>query len=260
MALINCPECGKEISDRAGSCPHCGCPVNNTSTESNTESQKLPINNTINFDIKKKLPIIMGIVVVIVIGIIIYNVAVVKPRKIEEQKKVTYEEAVELLEEGEYEEGKELLETIVGYDDVDIILEQIKWETKAYQCINEWKQLLKNPDSFVLHELYFYKEELEDPDSTDEVICIMRAGGQNGFGGNTSSYVLFSSENTVDAYCDSLDEEEIDEDDDDAFIQLLGCTIINNYVENGKEVGEVDMSRLKTVLKNDAYSTIKLIE
>lgn len=26
MALIKCPECGKEISDKAISCPHCGCP------------------------------------------------------------------------------------------------------------------------------------------------------------------------------------------------------------------------------------------
>ncbi len=25
MALIKCPECGKEISDRAESCPNCGC-------------------------------------------------------------------------------------------------------------------------------------------------------------------------------------------------------------------------------------------
>lgn len=27
MALIKCVECGKEISDRAESCPNCGCPV-----------------------------------------------------------------------------------------------------------------------------------------------------------------------------------------------------------------------------------------
>lgn len=27
MALIKCPECGKEISDKAPACPHCGCPV-----------------------------------------------------------------------------------------------------------------------------------------------------------------------------------------------------------------------------------------
>lgn len=28
MALIKCPECGKEISDRAQACIHCGCPIN----------------------------------------------------------------------------------------------------------------------------------------------------------------------------------------------------------------------------------------
>lgn len=27
MALINCPECNKSISDKATSCPHCGCPL-----------------------------------------------------------------------------------------------------------------------------------------------------------------------------------------------------------------------------------------
>ena len=27
MSLIKCPECGKEISDKATSCPNCGCPV-----------------------------------------------------------------------------------------------------------------------------------------------------------------------------------------------------------------------------------------
>ncbi|MBN2893516.1 MAG: zinc-ribbon domain-containing protein [Bacteroidales bacterium] len=30
MALINCPECGKEISDKALSCPNCGNPMNQT--------------------------------------------------------------------------------------------------------------------------------------------------------------------------------------------------------------------------------------
>lgn len=29
MALINCPECGKEISDKATSCPNCGAPIGN---------------------------------------------------------------------------------------------------------------------------------------------------------------------------------------------------------------------------------------
>lgn len=27
MAIIKCPECGKEISDKATSCPNCGFPL-----------------------------------------------------------------------------------------------------------------------------------------------------------------------------------------------------------------------------------------
>ena len=27
MSLIHCPECGKEISDKAESCPNCGYPM-----------------------------------------------------------------------------------------------------------------------------------------------------------------------------------------------------------------------------------------
>lgn len=32
MALIKCPECGKQISDKAASCPNCGCPIANAPT------------------------------------------------------------------------------------------------------------------------------------------------------------------------------------------------------------------------------------
>lgn len=33
MALINCPECGKEISDRAEACPNCGYPIKKVKAE-----------------------------------------------------------------------------------------------------------------------------------------------------------------------------------------------------------------------------------
>jgi len=43
MALIQCPECGREISDKAASCPHCGYPI-----QEKQEKQEKPvvINNT----------------------------------------------------------------------------------------------------------------------------------------------------------------------------------------------------------------------
>ncbi len=44
MALINCPECNKEISDKAFSCPHCGYPIS-LDTNLNNNSQ----NNSSNY-------------------------------------------------------------------------------------------------------------------------------------------------------------------------------------------------------------------
>ena len=41
MALIKCPECGKEISDKAKACPKCGCPVNEEKDEKKGSKIKL---------------------------------------------------------------------------------------------------------------------------------------------------------------------------------------------------------------------------
>lgn len=40
MALINCEECGKEISDKAISCPHCGAPL----IDKKKKQSRLPYN------------------------------------------------------------------------------------------------------------------------------------------------------------------------------------------------------------------------
>lgn len=41
MALINCPECGKEVSNRAVSCPNCGLPLQNNPQTELTGKQEL---------------------------------------------------------------------------------------------------------------------------------------------------------------------------------------------------------------------------
>lgn len=38
MALINCPECGKEVSDKATACIHCGFPLDMNKLDSHEES------------------------------------------------------------------------------------------------------------------------------------------------------------------------------------------------------------------------------
>jgi len=36
MALINCPECNTEVSEKAEKCPKCAYPINKTQTQYNT--------------------------------------------------------------------------------------------------------------------------------------------------------------------------------------------------------------------------------
>ena len=40
MALIKCPECGKEFSDKAFACPNCGCPISEIRKMAEEEKQK----------------------------------------------------------------------------------------------------------------------------------------------------------------------------------------------------------------------------
>lgn len=298
MAMIKCPECGQEISNKAKKCVHCGkviieekadikicnecgkenpidvtecvhcgCPFEEEKEPNKIIEESVTVKEKNTKKNQKKIIIpIVATVVVIVIGFIVYNVKIVKPKN-------TYNEAVELLEKGKYEDANKLLHDISGYEDVDTILEQIKWESRVYECITDIRQYLKNPDSLQVYEVVFYDGYKADVDETkktamedlvklagDEPICVMHRGGQNGFGGNTTGYSLFLYSDGVYKYmgsCDSLNEDDIDEDDKE---ELAICGLINLYKDNLEQVGNVDLSRIKTIIKNDSYSTIKIIE
>jgi len=57
MALINCPECGKEVSDKSSACIHCGYPLNNVE---NTVT--LIGKPSINYEINDKTCDISGVI------------------------------------------------------------------------------------------------------------------------------------------------------------------------------------------------------
>ena len=46
MALIKCPECGKEISDKAKTCPNCGCPIKKITGTENEILEQTEENNS----------------------------------------------------------------------------------------------------------------------------------------------------------------------------------------------------------------------
>ena len=59
MALISCPECGKEISDAARSCPHCGHPIQEPQPQDAPPSLR-----------KNKRPIIISACVLALIAVV----------------------------------------------------------------------------------------------------------------------------------------------------------------------------------------------
>ncbi len=66
MALINCPECSKEVSDSAPSCPNCGVAI-----ASKAESKAAAASLTTVQETSKKLKLhTLGSVVAIVVGVV----------------------------------------------------------------------------------------------------------------------------------------------------------------------------------------------
>ena len=195
-----CSDCGKENPIDATECIHCGCPFEEDATVE-TPVQTAPVEKP-KKDLKKIIIPIVAAVVVVVVGLIVYNVKVVKPQN-------TYNEAMTLLEKGKYNDADKLLKTIEGYKDVNEIIEQVKYESCAYSAVNAVKEILKNPDSISVYKVKFYngRKDTEDKkdtkesteDSTEESDTLIdkdhpyitiHLGAQNGFGGNTESFAL----------------------------------------------------------------------
>jgi len=55
MALIVCPDCGKEVSEKALTCIHCGCPISATAVTPPTPAPNVP-KSTSDFDAKDMFP------------------------------------------------------------------------------------------------------------------------------------------------------------------------------------------------------------
>ena len=275
MALIICTECGKEMSDKAKSCPHCGCPIKKTCSESTKKNIKISL-------------IVISIITVISIVIIsFYNIFnILQTKMIEKQNNATYNNALSLLENGKYKDGKQLLETLpTDYKDVANILDEIKWESYLFECINEWKPNLIKPSSFEFNEVAFFEiEAIEDiPNHAwfysgfnekedfyieikDYPAIIMLSGCENESGGNAQNYQLFLYSNTQQeywcaGYCSSLDEEDYEGTlNDDMVSQCMTMQDINSILEDCTEVGNINQSRVNVIINANSYTSIEMLE
>ena len=147
MALINCPECGKQISDQAGACPNCGCPIG----ESDLKATK-----KVNPKRKKAIILISCSVAVLLVAIAVVYILLIKPtllynEAVKEYERGNTQEAIEILDElpnnkkacalvneivykealtafndNQFEEAKRLLKRIPDYTETALLLQEIR--------------------------------------------------------------------------------------------------------------------------------------
>lgn len=134
MALIKCPECGKEVSDKAGKCPQCGCPIEerkdegvNNNINIEESSDVVSNNEKIIMKTKERRPLsknaIIGIILVIVaviIGITVYLVITADSRN--------YKAGQNLYAEEKYDEALEKFSALEGYKDSKDMIEKCEYE------------------------------------------------------------------------------------------------------------------------------------
>lgn len=154
MALIKCPECGKEISDMVKRCPNCGYKGKGQ---------------------RKMVLISIGIVIsIIIIGVIISVVFRTKP------------------------------------------LTQL--EKYAVDCVLDYKEKLKNPDSLQVYDIRFIDASVNNP---GDVAIYLNVSGQNGFGGSNRSIVIYSVQNGKVVFGASSEDENFDNEEEYAALMLL---------------------------------------
>ena len=112
MALIICPECRKEISDRASACPNCGCPISSNAEPNNATTTALR-SATVPAKKSRKLIAIIAIVLVVAIGIGVYVLMFTPKAKLNR----AYVDAVKLYNSGQYQEALLRFESLGNFKD-----------------------------------------------------------------------------------------------------------------------------------------------
>lgn len=266
MALINCPECNKEVSEKAEVCIHCGCPL--LAKESNTiESVLKDIKCTEDTYLEKKnskIPLFFIIGGVAILVIIVLGIFVLIPI-------YKYNKALDALNSGEYELAYESFSKLGNYKDSEELCIDAKYETYVFSCIEDFNNYLKNPDTLCIKEVVLYQGIRESVDDKSKVaivlkemtverpIIVMRITAQNGFGGNTISYVTFLYDSNLKNFfyygsCDTLDMNEVNED------ELIYCTLINSCNDNLDMFDNINVERINSIIKDNTYTNVKIIE
>lgn len=240
-----CMKCGKELKDESKFCTACGAenPMPDTDNTIIPDTETSIINSVVS---KKKILIIVFSILIVLISI----AAVLC---------VTVFNSVEsLCEKGEYQKAYEKADED---EKIDIYYENVAAVLCAYEVSS-----YKDPDSFNLREVYYFNSETTE-DNNDIVI---RAFGNNSYGGKVSSYSLYMYNGDTNAweYQDSyydFEAKEISDYDDideqlDKLIYNLGIDIVKETVQHGTKLNKESVERINNHFKEGRLDEIELID
>lgn len=163
MALIKCPECGKEFSDQAAACPNCGWP--NPDVNQPDASQKIIRTEEKPKNIKNRRIIIGTVACVAIAGIVTffatanmrafasgekqlgkkdYEAAMATFKELKDYKNSQdlYEEAMygygmTILEQGKYEKAVAVFAKLGGYKDSENLYQEASYQYGLYLLKNQ---------------------------------------------------------------------------------------------------------------------------
>ena len=81
---------------------------------------------------------------------------------------ILYDEAKTLIEDGQYKDAREILTSIYSYNDASKLLEEIKYESIAFECIQDIANAVSSYNSFSVNKVSFYSKEYRFDDYTEE--------------------------------------------------------------------------------------------
>jgi ribosomal protein L37E len=146
MALIKCPECGKEISDQSKVCIHCGYPLDtNQVSEANGTSSDVEKNNNLQ-NKKIALAAIGGLILVGIVVIVLVNANNPLKRAQKYYKEGNLEAFTENKIEMSSEEANTFTQQLIG--DVDRVNEDyVSGKISYEEAVEQLEKILSYGDT-----------------------------------------------------------------------------------------------------------------
>lgn len=125
MALLKCPECGKDVSSAATTCPHCGYPLKSDSLPTTSANSSIIQSSTIpadtgkssSSDSKWKKRFILIVLFALLIATVVIIITVLIPIHNNNKLESLYNQAEALVSEKKYSDAAELYNQLGTYKD-----------------------------------------------------------------------------------------------------------------------------------------------